>query len=106
MKRMFWIFLLAVLPLFWSGCAYVNLSLLSEPGPLLEKRVDGDGDARILLLDVTGILTEEKKCTLGLRQEISMVDEFREALKKAGRDRNIRGLVVRINSPGGTVTAS
>jgi len=35
-----------------------------------------------------------------------MVDEFREALKKAGKDKGIAGLVVRINSPGGTVTAS
>ena len=106
MKRMLWVLLLAAAPLFWSGCAYVNLSFLSEPGPLREKRVEGEGDARILLLDVTGVLSEEKRRVLGLRQETSMVDEFREALKKAGRDRSIRGLVVRINSPGGTVTAS
>ena len=94
------------MPLFWSGCAYVNLSLLSEPGPLREKVVDGEGDARILLLDVTGVISEEKKRSMGLRQEASMVDELREALKKAGKDRKIAGLVVRINSPGGTVTAS
>ena len=106
MKRMIWIALLAALPLLWSGCAYVNLSLLSEPGPLREKVVDGEGDAKILLLDVTGIISEEKRRSMGLRQEGSMVDEFREALKKAGRDGKIAGLVVRINSPGGTVTAS
>lgn len=106
MKRTIWIALLAAMPLLWNGCAYVNLSLLSEPGPLREKVVDGQGDAKILLLDVTGILSEEKKRGLGLRQETSMVDEFREALKKASRDRKIAGLVVRINSPGGTVTAS
>jgi protease-4 len=106
MKRRLWIALLAAMPFFWSGCAYVNLSLLSEPGPLREKVVDGEGDARILLLDVTGVISEEKKRSMGLRQETSMVDEFREALKKAGKDRKIAGLVVRINSPGGTVTAS
>jgi len=106
MKRMIWIGLLAAMPLLWSGCAYVNLSLLSEPGPLREKVVDGEGDAKILLLDVTGIISEEKKRSMGLRQETSMVDEFREALKKASRDKKIAGLVIRINSPGGTVTAS
>jgi len=106
MKRRIWIALLAAMPFFWSGCACVNLSLLSEPGPLREKVVDGEGDARILLLDVTGVISEEKKRSMGLRQETSMVDEFREALKKAGKDRKIAGLVVRINSPGGTVTAS
>jgi len=106
MKRMICIALLAAMPLLWSGCAYVNLSLLQEPGPLREKVVDGQGDAKILLLDVTGIISEEKGRALGLRQETSMVDEFREALKKARQDRKIAGLVVRINSPGGTVTAS
>ncbi len=106
MKRMIWIALLAAMPLLWSGCAYVNLSLLSEPGPLREKVVDGEGGDKILLLDVTGIISEEKKRSMGLRQETSMVDEFREALKKAGKDKGIAGLVVRINSPGGTVTAS
>lgn len=106
MKRWIWIALLAAMPFFWSGCAYVNLSLLSEPGPLREKVVDGEGDARILLLDVTGVISEEKKRSMGLRQETSMVDDFREALRKAGKDRKIAGLVVRINSPGGTVTAS
>lgn len=106
MKRMIWIGLLAAMPLLWSGCAYVNLSLLSEPGPLREKVVEGEGDAKILLLDVTGIISEEKKRSMGLRQETSMADEFREALKKASRDKKIAGLVIRINSPGGTVTAS
>ena len=35
-----------------------------------------------------------------------MVDEFRESLKKASGDKKIAALVIRINSPGGTVTAS
>ncbi|NPV03436.1 MAG: signal peptide peptidase SppA [Syntrophaceae bacterium] len=106
MKRMICIALLAAMPLLWSGCAYVNLSLLPEPGPLREKVVEGRGDAKILLLDVTGIISEEKRRTLGMRQESSVIEEFREALRKARRDTKIAGLVVRINSPGGTVTAS
>lgn len=106
MKRMIWFALIAAMPLFWNGCAYVSLSLLPEPGPLREKVVDGEGDAKIILLDVTGIISDEKKRCMGLRQDTSMVDEFREALKKAAKDRKIRGLVVRVNTPGGTVTAS
>jgi protease-4 len=57
-------------------------------------------------VDITGIISEEKRRKLGLCEESSMVDEFRESLKKAGRDKKIAGLVIRINSPGGTVTAS
>lgn len=106
MKRMALLALLAAMTLLYGGCAYVNLALVPEPGPLSEKVVDGEGDRKILLVDITGIISEEKRRKLGLREEISMVDEFRESLKKAGRDKKIAGLVIRINSPGGTVTAS
>jgi len=106
MKRMTLLALLAAMTLLYSGCAYVNLALVPEPGPLREKVVDGEGDRKILLVDITGIISEEKRRKLGLREESSMVDEFRESLKKAGGDKKIAGLVIRINSPGGTVTAS
>jgi len=106
MKRATLFALLAAMTLLYSSCAYVNLALVPEPGPLSEKVVDGEGDRKILLVDVTGIISEEKRRKLGLREEVSMVDEFRESLKKAGGDKKIAGLVIRINSPGGTVTAS
>ena len=106
MKRMSLLILLATMSLLYSGCAYVNLALLPEPGPLQEKVVDGEGERKILLMDVTGMISEEKRRKLGLREEISMVDEFRESLKKARGDKKIAGFVIRINSPGGTVTAS
>jgi protease-4 len=106
MRRMSLLVLLAAMSLLYSGCAYVNLALLPEPGPLQERVVDGEGDRKILLLDVTGIISEEKRRKLGLREEISMVDEFRESLKKASGDKKIAALVIRINSPGGTITAS
>jgi protease-4 len=106
MKRMTLLALLAAMTLLYSGCAYVNLALMPEPGPLREKVVDGEGDRKILLVDVTGTISEEKRHKLGLLEESSMVDVFRESLKKAGGDKKIAGLVIRINSPGGTVTAS
>jgi protease-4 len=73
---------------------------------LEEKIVEGEGDAKILLLDVTGIISEEKRRVSGVFENVSMIDELREALKKAESDKKIAALVIRINSPGGTVTAS
>jgi protease-4 len=35
-----------------------------------------------------------------------MVDRIREILKKAEKDKNIKGILLRVNSPGGTVTSS
>ena len=104
MKRWSVVALFALLSLLLSGCAFVNLALYPEAGPLKEKLIDGEGDRKILLLDITGIISEEKRRKLGLREETSMVDEFRESLKKAREDKKIAGLVIRINSPGGTVT--
>ncbi|MBP1715585.1 MAG: signal peptide peptidase Serine peptidase, family, partial [Deltaproteobacteria bacterium] len=89
-----------------SGCAFVNVPLVSQLQPLEEKIVEGEGDAKILLLDVTGTISEEKRRVSGIFEKISMVDEFREALKKAESDKKIAALIIRINSPGGTVTAS
>ncbi|MGE5789760.1 MAG: signal peptide peptidase SppA, partial [Syntrophaceae bacterium] len=69
MKRLTLLALLAAMILLYSGCAYVNLALVPEPGPLSEKVVDGEGDRKILLVDITGIISEEKRRKLGLREE-------------------------------------
>jgi protease-4 len=89
-----------------GGCAFVNVPLTLSPKPLEEKIVEGEGDVKILLLDVTGTISEERRRVPGFFEKISMIDEFREALKKAESDRQIAALIIRINSPGGTVTAS
>jgi len=69
--------------------------------------VEGEGDNKILLIDISGVISEQKRnTTIGLREGISIVSEVKEALKKAESDDAIRGLILRINSPGGTVTAS
>jgi protease-4 len=103
-----WLGLLApvVLLLILWGCAFVNVPLISPIRGLEEKIVEGEGDAKILLLDVTGIISEEKRRVSGVFETVSMIDELREALKKAESDKKIAALVIRINSPGGTVTAS
>ncbi len=99
------IFLFAVLAFLFNGCA-VTIPLLPKTEPLKERIVDGEGDRKILIVDVSGVISDEKKRSIGLREEASPVDVFRESLKKAADDKKIAALIVRINSPGGTVTAS
>jgi len=41
------------------GCAFVNVPLVSRLQPLEEKVVDGEGEAKILLLDVTGTISKK-----------------------------------------------
>jgi len=90
-----------------SGCAFVNMPLISPPSPLNEQVLEGDGTKKILLLDISGTISEEEKSggLLGASTP-SLVSLIRESLHKAEHDRDIAGVILRINSPGGTVTAS
>ena len=100
-------FLVPVLLIFpLSGCAFVNVPLMSSMRPLEEKVVDGEGRVKILILDVTGAISEDRRRGPAFSENPSIVDEFREELKKAESDPRIGALIIRINSPGGTVTAS
>lgn len=60
---------------------------------------------KIALIDVTGTLTNTHRRQLWSEGE-HPVSLLLEQLDKARRDRLVKGVVLRINSPGGTVTAS
>lgn len=61
---------------------------------------------KVLLLDLDGIISNTpRESFLGLPAR-NPVAVFKEKLDKAQRDRRVRAVVLRINSPGGGVTAS
>jgi protease IV len=89
-----------------GGC--VNLELPGgPPRPLVETVVYGKSGPKILMLTVEGVIQETPETTsfLGITEE-GMVARLREELDKARDDDSIRAVLLRINSPGGTVTAS
>lgn len=102
MKRLFTV-IAGLTFLVLSGCIY-NISLFPKPGPLEEKVVEGTGADKVLLLDISGVISEEKPD--GLLDQPDMVARIKEELKKAEEDKAVKAVVLRINSPGGTVTAS
>jgi protease-4 len=90
-----------------SGCTGINVSLLPETKPLEEKILEGKGTPKVLLLDLDGVISfREEMDKLQLSTRPSKVAFFREALRKAEADSDIAGVIIRINSPGGTVAAS
>ena len=97
--------LAALLILLFAGCVTVKVSLLEEPGPLKEDKVSGAGRDKILLMDVSGVIMEGPRSLWSMRA-FTRPDRIKEELEKAGRDSRIKALVLRINSPGGTVSAS
>jgi protease-4 len=99
-----------ILALALAGCSVISVDLTPRIRPLEEETVEGHGDAKILLMDVSGFINEEGASpglTIGAPPpRVSMLVRIREELRKAAEDDRIKALVLRINSPGGTVTAS
>ena len=102
--------LFVLVAIFLSGCAIINVPLFTPTQSLKERVLEGEGNRKILLLDISGIISEKKGGSIGsivrLREQASIVANIKEVLKKAESDDAICGLILRINSPGGTVTAS
>ncbi|HLC16933.1 MAG TPA: signal peptide peptidase SppA [Thermodesulfovibrionia bacterium] len=95
----FWLFVL-------QGCAFINIPLSSSTQPLQEEVLEGKGRSKILVLDISGIISVKPPSKFGLKEQESTVTFIKESLDKAKEDCRIVGLILRINSPGGTVTAS
>lgn len=90
-----------------AGPVKVDLPLVSDPGPL-EARVvrpaKAGGSGRVALIDLDGlILNQNLTGPYSLGQ--NPVAAFREKLEAAAADPAVRGVVLRVNSPGGGVTA-
>jgi len=85
-----------------SGCITVNL--LEPPGPVQEVQLSGSGDGKVLLMDLSGVISSSEK--EGLLPQPNQLASFKEELTKAAKDDKVKALVLRINSPGGTVNAS
>jgi protease-4 len=93
-----------------AGCSVISLDLNPKIRPLTEETVEGKTGPKILLMDISGMLSDEgTQPILNLGNtpvRVPMLVRVREELKKAEDDKQVRALIVRINSPGGTVTAS
>jgi protease-4 len=70
---------------------------------LVQAPADGDPDktSRIAQIDITGIISSES-----LMGGSSIVERTKRALQQALDDRRVKAIVLRIDSPGGEVTAS
>ena len=93
-----------------AGCAPTGFKI--EPVPvdrtLEEEVLIDDGGLRlpkILVVDVDGVILNSRGASLFGEKE-HPVSLFVEKLEKAAKDKRVRAVILRINSPGGSVTAS
>lgn len=101
--------LLAVITLAAShGCgrASITFALGGDDGTLVEKTViDEHGGAKVALIDVRGLIVDSPR-SAWLGESTNPVDDLVARLEKAADDREVRAVLLRINSPGGGVAAS
>ncbi len=101
-----WLGVLTVWLALAAGCVTVKVSLFEEPAPLKEKTISGYGRDKILLMDVSGVVLEGPHRILGLTSGVTSPSRIKEELEKAAQDDRIKAVVLKINSPGGTVSAA
>lgn len=90
-----------------AGCfnSVNTIVIPSGPEPLEEKVLVSDGPDKILLIDVMGVISDAQEESV-LTSRPSLIARMKEELEKAEKDDDVKAVLLRINSPGGTVTAS
>lgn len=90
-----------------SGCTLVKVNLREELEPFQEQVLSGEGKDKILIVDISGIITGRDKAPgFGGKEKPGMIATLREELDRARMDSAVKAVVLRIDSPGGGVTAS
>jgi protease-4 len=102
--------LLLALALAQSGCLLyspIDLGALAGPGELRETVVRGTSGPKIAMLDISGVIAEsQERSPFGFGERPGMVAETKNALERAADDHDVAALLLRIDSPGGSVSAS
>ena len=91
-----------------ASCSVLSIDLRPRIRPFEEETVEGTGSAKVLMLDLSGFLADESP-SFSLNPEaprVPLLARVQEELRKAEKDDQIKAMIVRINSPGGTITAS
>lgn len=89
-----------------AGCAFVKVNVTDEPGKLKEQVVAGKGQAKIAVVDISGVISLTPFGLDRFSKGPPLVPRFKEELERIIEDDKVVGVVVRIDSPGGSVTAS
>jgi protease-4 len=105
MRRTYYLAVIIILVLL-TACSGPRINLFGEGmEPLKEYTLEGTGADKILLIPVNGIISDASKRGFMMTSP-SMVQQIVSQLHKAEKDKHIKAILLKINSPGGTITAS
>lgn len=95
-----------VIVLFLIGCQGPRIRLFpSAADPLREFTLEGDAKGKVLVIHVRGTISDAPRRQI-VTTRPSMVQEVVAQLRKAEKDSEIKAVLLKINSPGGSATAS
>jgi len=95
-----------VISLVFVGCTAPKIRLFpSQADPLKEFTLEGEADQKILVIPVRGIISDAPHEGF-VSTRPSLVQEVVSQLRLAQDDERVKAVVLKIDSPGGSVTAS
>ena len=104
--RKLMIIALMVMAFYITGCQAPKIRLFpSQADPLEEYTLEGKGKQKILVIHMRGIISNAPRKGF-IRTKPSMVQEVVSQLRLAEKDDNVEAVILKIDSPGGSVTAS
>ena len=98
------IFIVAII--LYMGCTAPKIRLFpSQADPLKESTLQGKAKQKIVIIPVRGIISDAPRVGF-VRTRPSIVQEVVSQLRLAEKDKNVKAVILKIDSPGGTVTGS
>jgi len=104
-------FLLTTTALFLTGCGTgaFQVQIIPKSQELKETQIDRDKGMfvsdKIVIIDIDGIMLNRQQNSF-MRQGDNPVSTFLEKLDKAAADDDVKAVVLRLNTPGGSVAAA
>lgn len=87
------------------GCAAPKIKLFPDATePLREFAITGEADEKVLVVSIRGVISERPRWRLF--EKPSMVQEIVSQLRMAEKDTRIKAVLFKVDTPGGSVTAS
>jgi protease IV len=104
LNRTYLVASLLLVLLLCGGCIKPKITIFPDnTEPLQEFTLQGSGKQKILIVSIKGFISDSHR---GFLSKTSMVEEIVSQLKKASKDKEIKAVILKIDSPGGSVTAS
>jgi len=89
-----------------TGCIKPKITLFPDgTEPLKEYVLQGTEKEKILIIPINGFISDSHR-DLPFHRKSSMVQEIVSQLNLAAKDKDLKAVILKIDSPGGTVTAS